>query len=160
MSETTAKYDPNLHAVVKDENYPDLMKIFKEAESEILVLTNCPREDPSYDLVTTGAQVQSSKKLHEVEPGVVKYEYFAATLRKFVDGEGDTIERINVTLFVENTGEAHLVTNQFAVSTIEQVIFLKGWGPWWPPAAFDIQPRLGKSGQNYNILVPVAVEEK
>jgi len=159
MSDSIDKYDPAHNAVVKDENYPDLMKIFKEAESEILVLTNCPSDHADYEMVTTGAQVQSSKKLHEVEPGVFKYEWFAATLRKFVDGEGDTIERINVTLFVETTGEAHLITNQYAVSTIEQVIFLKGWGWWYPPAAFDIQPRLGKSGQNYNILVPVAAEE-
>ena len=159
MSDSIVKYSPAHNAVVKDENYPDLMKIFKEAESEILVLTNCPSDHSDYEMVTTGAQVQSSKKLQEVAPGVFKYEWFAATLRKFVDGEGDTIERINVTLFVETTGEAHLVTNQYAVSTIEQVIFLKGWGWWYPPAAFDIVPRLGKSGQNYNILVPVAVEE-
>jgi hypothetical protein len=159
MSETITQYDPANNAVVKDENYPDLMKIFSEADQEIIVLTNCPRESPDYDRVTTAAQVQSSKKLHEVEPGIVKYEYFAATLRKFVDGEGDTIERVNVTMFTPHTGEAHLVTNQFAVSTIEQVIFLKGWSTWSPYAAFEIQPKLGKSGQNYNILVPVAAEE-
>ena len=97
--------------------------------------------------------------MHEGDPGIVKYEYFAATLRKFVDGEGDTIERVNVTMFVESGTEAHLVTNQYAVSTIEQVIFLKGWGWWEKAAAFEIQPKLGKSGQNYNILVPVSAEE-
>ena len=160
MSETIVKYDPANNAVVKDENYPDLMKLFKESDDEIIVLTNCDKLSPDYDRVTTAAQVQSSKKLHEVEPGIVKYEYFAATLRKFVDGEGDTIERVNVTMFVESGTEAHLVTNQYAVSTIEQVIFLKGWGWWEQSAAFEIQPKLGKSGQNYNILVPVAVEEK
>ena len=160
MSETITQYNPANNAVSKDENYPDLMKIFSEADQEIIVLTNCDRSQPDYDRVTTSAQVQSGKKLHEVEPGMVKYEWFAATLRKFVDGEGDTIERVNVTMFVENSTEAHLVTNQFAVSTIEQVIFLRGWGWWSPPASFEVQPKLGKSGQNYNILVPVAAEEK
>lgn len=159
MSETITQYNPADNAVSKDENYPDLMKIFQQSDHEIIVLTNCARSQPDYDRVTTGAQVQSSKKLHEVEAGVFKYEWFAATMRKFVDGEGDTIERINVTLFVSDSVEAHLVTNQYAVGIIEQVIFLRGWGWWSPPAAFEVVPRLGKSGQNYNILVPVAVEE-